>query len=430
MNAPAAISAEQISANALKVIERLESEGFQAYLVGGGVRDLLLGTRPKDFDISTDATPEQVRRLFRNSRIIGRRFRIVHVLYGREVIEVTTFRGHHPAQENETSDKHSKISSSGRLLRDNVFGSIEEDALRRDFTVNALYYTPSEGSILDFCDGLQDLNERRLSLIGDPDTRYREDPVRMLRAVRFCAKLGFEMSPDVVAPIADLGHLLHDIPPARMFDEILKLFMSGVALDTYLQLQKHRLFGYLFPASQHILQHDATGSRFVEAMFRNTDIRIRQEKPVTPAFLYGALLWPAVRQQSEALMKQGEPPIQARQQAAIATIEHQLQYISIPRRFSTPMREIWDLQYRLENPRKAEQLVALTRFRAAYDFLVLREEAGEETREMGQWWTDYQEANTEEREALVSQLRPSHSRRKKPRKRGRGQRRNFSDQVP
>ncbi len=427
----AAIAVEQISPNALKVIQRLEDEGYSAYLVGGGVRDLLLGGKPKDFDVSTDATPEQVRQLFRNSRIIGRRFRIVHVLYGREVIEVTTFRGHHPQGGDGDSNKHSAVSDSGRLLRDNVYGSIEEDALRRDFTVNALYYQPSSDTILDFCGGLEDLEKRRLTLIGEPATRYREDPVRMLRAVRFCAKLNFEMSPGVVAPLDELAPLLHDIPPARLFDEVLKLFMSGAALATYRELLRYKLLGFLFPASNRILaQGDEVSEHFIAAMLRNTDLRIQQGKPVTPAFLYGALLWPSVRQQAEALVKQGESPVQARQQAGIASIEHQIQHTSIPRRFSTPMREIWDLQHRLENPRGPEHLLTLTRFRAAYDFLVLREEAGEETGGLGDWWTRYQEADEQARQELTGELRPSRPPRKRTRRNRRGTRRKFSDQVP
>lgn len=425
------IDPKKISSLALKVIQRLESEGFEAYLVGGGVRDLLLGNSPKDFDVSTNARPEEIRQLFRNSRIIGRRFRIVHVLFGREVIEVTTFRGHHPESKSADPNKHARTSDSGRLLRDNIYGSLEEDARRRDFTVNALYYSPSTERILDYCNGLEDLDSRTLHLIGDPETRYREDPVRMLRAVRFCAKLDFTLSPDVVSPFTALAPLLHDIPAARMFDEVLKLFMSGAALATYKELQRHQLFGFLFPASQRILRHeDPVSHRFVEAMLRNTDLRVRQNKPVTPAFLYGAILWPAVRQHTEALLKQGEPPVPARQQAGIASIEHQLQYTSIPRRFSTPMREIWELQPRLENPRGADDLLLLPRFRAAYDFLLLREEAGEDTGNMGDWWTQYQEADEEQRRSLVNQLQLTRPKRRKPRRKRRSPRRKLSDQAP
>lgn len=429
------IAQELISANALKVIQRLEDEGFSAYLVGGGVRDILLGEHPKDFDISTDATPEQVRGVFRNSRIIGRRFRIVHVLFGREMIEVTTFRGHHPEGKDDGAGpgaKHAVTSDSGRLLRDNVYGSIEEDALRRDFTVNALYYHPASDEILDFCGGLEDLKQRRLRLIGDPPTRYREDPVRMLRAVRFSAKLGFELSPEAHAPIAELAPLLNDIPPARMFDEVLKLLMSAYALDTFHALRQQRLFEFLFPSCENILgAGDDISQRFVEAMLRNTQLRIQQGKPVTPAFLYGALLWPAVRSGADQLMASGEPPIQARLRAGIGAIEAQLSHTSIPRRFSTPMREIWDLQYRLQHPRGAEKLVALPRFRAAYDFLVLREEAGEETSGMGAWWTQYQDADETERAGLRSELQPSKGRRRrKPRKPRRNASPKLADPAP
>jgi poly(A) polymerase len=442
MNKPSSsasgISTQQISSNALKVIQRLENEGFAAYLVGGGVRDILLGGTPKDFDISTDARPEQIRQLFRNSRIIGRRFRIVHVVFGREVIEVTTFRGHHPSADDDDApeqptegNRYSRVSDSGRLLRDNIYGSLEEDALRRDFTVNALYYTPSSDTILDYCNGQQDLQDRRLRLIGDPETRYREDPVRMLRAVRFCAKLDFTMDPAVVGPFKQLAPLLHDIPAARMFDEVLKLFMSGAAVATYQQLQKHHLFGFLFPATQRILQHNnPVYDRFIESMLHNTDLRIQQDKPVTPAFLYGALLWPAVQQQTHALEKQGEASIPAQQQAGIASIEHQLQYTSIPRRFSTPMREIWALQSRLQNPRDPEQLLGLARFRAAYDFLLLREQSGEETGGLADWWTRYQEANEEQRTELRGQLQLSSPGKKRKPRRRRSPRRKISDQAP
>jgi poly(A) polymerase len=429
------IDRNKISPNALKVIQRLEQEGYAAYLVGGGVRDLLLGESPKDFDVSTDARPEQIRQLFRNARIIGRRFRIVHVLFGREVIEVTTFRGHHPDTPSGDSSRQAATSEAGRLLRDNVYGSIEEDALRRDFTINALYYSPSSDSILDYCNGLDDLRAQRLVLIGDPETRYREDPVRMLRAVRFQARLDFHLSVAVTGPIRELGPLLHDIPPARMFDEVLKLFMSGAALQTYQALRTYHLFGYLFPACERSLHHgDAISIAFVESMLRNTDARINQNKPVNPAFLYGAFLWPAARQHQQALQKQGLPPIPALQQAGTSAIEHQLQYIAIPRRFSSIMREIWDLQYRLENPRGGklvDQLLSQQRFRAAYDFLVLREEAGEDTAGMGQWWTRYQDAPEPERQELLLKLEKQGTpRKRKPRNRRRPLKNPLSDQVP
>lgn len=429
------IDREKISPNALKVIQRLEQEGFAAYLVGGGVRDLLLGESPKDFDISTDARPEQIRQIFRNARIIGRRFRIVHVLFGREIIEVTTFRGHHPDMLPGDNSRQAAISDAGRLLRDNVYGTIEEDALRRDFTVNALYYSPSSDSILDYCNGLDDLRAQRLALIGDPQTRYREDPVRMLRAVRFQARLGFQLPAAVTGPIRELGALLHDIPPARMFDEVLKLFLSGAALETYQALRNFHLFGYLFPSCERILhQGDSVSATLMECMLRNTDARINADKPVNPAFMYAAFLWPAVRQHQQALLKQGLSAIPALQQAGGASIEHQVQYTAIPRRISTMMREIWDLQHRLEQPRGAKQvehLFSQQRFRAAYDFLTLREEAGEPTAEMGRWWTLYQETPESGRAPLLAQLdKQPTTRKRKPRNRRRPLKNPLSDQVP
>jgi poly(A) polymerase len=423
------IDHDKISKNALKVIQRLEDQGFEAYLVGGGVRDLLLGTDPKDFDVSTNARPEEIREVFRNSRIIGRRFRIVHVLFGREVIEVTTFRGHHAGNNTTDVNRHAAVSDSGRLLRDNIYGTIEEDAGRRDFTVNALYYSPRSREILDFCDGLADLESRQLRMIGDPQTRYREDPVRMLRAIRFRAKLDLVLHADVVAPLDELAPLLFDIPPARMFDEVLKLFMHGTALDTYHELQQHGLFGYLFPSCQRCLhQGDPVTIHFIESMFRNTDLRIAQGKPVTPAFLYGALLWPTIRQQSAALIKQGIPATPARQQAATTIIEHQLKHTTIPRRFSSIMREIWELQPRLEQPqgRKPELMPDQVRFRAAYDFLLLREEAGEPTSAMAAWWTLYQDADEAQRSTLIGNLKPRRNRKRKPRKK---QHKQASDQA-
>lgn len=419
-----AFDPDEISPHAIRVIEDLVDEGYEAYLVGGGVRDLLLGLHPKDFDVATDATPEQVRQVFRRSRIVGRRFRIAHVMFGREVIEVTTFRGHHPGKQDKgKKNKHAVTSDSGRLLRDNIYGSLEDDALRRDFTVNALYYDPINNEVLDFCNGLEDLEKRQLVLIGDAETRYREDPVRMLRAIRFSAKLDFNIHSRTLKPIKPLNTLLQDIPAARMFDEVLKLFMAGAALITYQKLQEHSLFGELFPATQRVIhQGDETTVAFLEKMLRNTDDRIHHNKPVTPAFLYGALLWPAVRQQREALLKQGMPPVQALQQAGIGAIEHQQHHTSIPRRFSTPMREIWDLQLRLESPRggkRATQLLTHPRFRAAYDFLLLREQAREETSGMAEWWTAFQRANEAEQAALLQKLGPANSGRKRPRRRRR-----------
>ncbi len=290
------VSRKNISDNALKVMSRLRSQGFQAFLVGGAVRDLLRGGHPKDFDVATDATPEEVHGLFRNSRVIGRRFRIVHVRFGREIIEVTTFRGHHDGddEDNPKSRPQAKQSDSGMLLRDNVYGSLEEDAVRRDFTVNALYYCSSDFCVYDYVDGLRDLEQEQIRIIGDAEQRYREDPVRMLRAVRFAAKLGFGIEARTSGPIPDLGYMLEAIPAARLFDEMLKLFMSGNALPTFSLLREYQLLEHLFPATASEIEESAIALPLIEAAMESTDLRIAEDKPVTPAFVLAALLWPPV----------------------------------------------------------------------------------------------------------------------------------------
>jgi poly(A) polymerase len=396
------ISRKNISDSALKVMSRLRGRGYQAYLVGGAVRDLLLGGHPKDFDIATDATPEEVHALFRNSRIIGRRFRIVHVRFGREIIEVTTFRGHHE-QETETNDNgggnQSRQSASGRLLRDNVYGTLEEDAVRRDLTVNALYYDAGKFQVLDHVHGLQDLENRTICIIGDPEQRYREDPVRMLRVLRFAAKLNFGIDRATANAIATCAHLLGDIPAARLFDEFLKLFLAGHAAATLDKLLEYQLLQYLFPESATCLQQDANALAMALAAMNNTDQRIAEDKPVTPAFILAALLWPVVQRQSRHLQQRGDPPMVAMHSAAQITIAEAARHISIPRRFSQPMREIWEFQLRLQRRqgRRAAELVDHRRFRAAYDFLLLREQAGEDTGGLGDWWTEFQTLSPEQR---------------------------------
>jgi len=382
-------------------MSRLRSQGHQAYLVGGAVRDLLLGGHPKDFDIATDATPESVHAVFRNSRIIGRRFRIVHVRFGREIIEVTTFRGHH--EENDDSQQvdgnRSRQSASGQLLRDNVYGTLEEDAVRRDLTVNALYYDAGNFEVLDHVGGLEDLQARRIRIIGDPEQRYTEDPVRMLRVLRFAAKLQFSLEPATAAAIPHCAHLLGHIPPARLFDEFLKLFLAGYAEATLDYLIRHELLAYLFPATAAQLDRDASGLALITAAMRNTDQRVANDKPVTPAFILAALLWPVVREMAGALEAQDQPPMVAMHNAAQQAISEAVQHITIPRRFSQPMHEIWEFQLRLANRRgrKAAELTDHRRFRAAYDFLLLREEAGEDTGDLAAWWTSFQLLPLEER---------------------------------
>ncbi len=372
---------------------RLHEHEHQAYLVGGAVRDLLLGGHPKDFDIATDATPEQVHALFRNSRIIGRRFRIVHVRFGREVIEVTTFRGHHGDDEAPRRDAAAKRSSRGLLLRDNVYGTLEEDAVRRDLTVNALYYDSGSFEVFDQVGGLQDLEARQIRVIGDPLARYREDPVRMLRTLRFAAKLDFAIEPGSADPIPELAHLLDDIPAARLFDEFGKLFLTGNALTTLRLLRSYSVFDHLFPDSARLADNSAFYSALLEAAMGNTDERLRQDKPVTPAFILAAILWPAVCERREQLENQGEPPVPAMHGAAQEVVAQACQRIAIPRRFSMPMREIWEFQLRLNRTegRRAKELMSKRRFRAAYDFLLLREQAGEDCSGLGATWTRLQD---------------------------------------
>jgi poly(A) polymerase len=393
------ISRKNISPAAIKIIKQLEDAGFAAYLVGGGVRDLLLDNHPKDFDVATNAKPEEVKRIFRSARIVGRRFQIVHVRMGREVIEVTTFRGHH-------EESSSVRSEDGMLLRDNVYGTLETDAMRRDFTVNALYYTLKDFSVIDYCNGMEDLKQRTLRIIGDPATRYKEDPVRILRALRFAAKLGFNLEPKTAKPIRELSGLLLNVSDARLFEEVLKLFLGGSATATFNLMREYDLLTHLFPGTDKALKAgDEIGANLIEQCMINTDKRIRGDKTVTPAFIYAALLWPALQQQFTLLSGQ-MTPTQAWGQAAQNVINQQLTRTAVPKRFLIPMREIWDLQQRLPSRLGMRALRTLDhpRFRAAYDFLLMREAAGEALDGLGVWWTNYQTANDEEREQMVKDI--------------------------
>ncbi|GGM28725.1 poly(A) polymerase I [Pseudomonas asuensis] len=402
-----ALEREQISRHALSVVDRLEKAGYQAYLVGGCVRDLMLGVEPKDFDVATSATPEQVRAEFRNARVIGRRFKLVHVHFGREIIEVATFRANHPGEDEDEDSAHSARNESGRILRDNIYGNQEQDAQRRDFTINALYYEATQERIFDYANGASDIRNRLIRLIGDPEQRYQEDPVRMLRAVRFAAKLGFEIEEQTAAPIRRLAPLLRDIPAPRLFDEILKLFLSGNAERTYELLVNYDLFAPLFPATAEALEQNPeyTGLLIKQAL-ANTDTRIREGKPVTPAFLFAALLWPALPARVAYHQEKGLPPIPAMQEAAHDITLEQCRRIAIPKRFTIPMREIWDMQERLprRQGKRADMLLENPRFRAGYDFLLLRESAGERTGNLGQWWTRYQEISDSQRREMIREL--------------------------
>lgn len=404
------VSRHAISACARRVTAALQAEGFDAYVVGGAVRDILLGREPKDFDVATNATPERVRALFRRSRIIGRRFRLVHVLCGREVVEVSTFRGKHAGGDGErgATDEH------GRILRDNVFGTREEDAVRRDFTVNALFYDPSTEEIIDHCGGLADLKARKLRMIGDPQARYREDPVRMLRAVRLAAKLDLEIEPRTRAPVPALANLLESVPPSRLFEEMLKLLLSGGSFQSVQQLRALGLHHGLLPMLDVILEQPL-GQRFVMLALQRTDERVRDDKPSSPGFLFAALLWHEVLSAWRTGEAAGKSTMLAMFEAIDQVIEEQSENLAIPRRFSSDMREIWILQARLLNRsgRRPFALLGNPRFRAAYDFLLLRCESGELDMEIGQWWQRFQHAGEEERKSM---LLPGTGRRRRRRK--------------
>ena len=371
---------------------------------------MLLNHVPKDFDIATDAHPEQVKKLFSNCRLIGRRFRLAHIFFGREIIEVATFRaGHDPSDENHVTD------DSGRILQDNVYGSIEEDVWRRDFTVNALYYDIANFSVVDYANAMDDIQHRVLRLIGDPDTRYREDPVRMLRAVRFAAKLGFSIHPDSEQPIYELGHLLADIPPARLYEEVLKLFHSGYAVACLQLLQKYQLLRHIFPQTAESLANDSgMYASFLGYALQSTDGRINEGKPITPAFLFAAMLWQGVQQLAEEYRQQKLPGAIAMQNAMSDALGRQARVTSIPRRFSTVIRDIWHLQHRFRyrHGRRAKALLEHHKFRAAYDFMCLRSKAGELTDDSCEWWTRIQTMSTDEQERLLKPAK--HGPRKRP----------------
>lgn len=411
------ISRSNINPNALKVLYRLKEAGYEAYLVGGGVRDMLLGREPKDFDVATSALPDEVRAQFKHCRLVGRRFRLAHVGFGRDVVEVATFRAS-PTAENGDSVV---IEEDGRILRDNAYGNMVQDAFRRDFTVNALYYNIRDFSVVDYADGLADLRAGVLRLIGDPVLRYREDPVRMLRAIRFSVKLGFRLDTETERPIAEMAHLLQSIPAARLFEEVMKLFMSGCSVQIFEALRHYGLFKHLFPATDVVLASEKEGfpRTFVVQALANTDARIEQEKPVTPAFLFATLLWEPMRRRVESYLRDGEEEFVAFQQAAQEIVREQGQVVSFPKRFSIPMREIWAMQSRLQRTggRAPQRLMTHPRFRAAYDFLLLRAQAGEDLQPLCDFWTKLQE-NPENEQAPVTESEPRSPRRRRRRRSG------------
>ena len=432
------ISRSHISPNALRVLYRLREGGYQAFLVGGCVRDLLIGLEPKDFDVATDALPEEIRKLFRNCRLIGRRFRLAHVFFGREIIEVATFRaatapsaGEDPlpdaeeggteaepdadAEESEeplditlaehASDSERVFDKSGRIVRDNVYGNIDEDVWRRDFTANSLYYNIADFSIWDYVNGLEDVTARTLRLIGDPETRYREDPVRMLRAARFEAKLGFEIEPASAEPIGRLSGLLPGVPPARLFDETLKLFLTGHGVQSLEVLRRRGLLAVLLPSVDDYL-NTHSGSLVEKLLIRglaNTDERARADKSVTPTFLFALLLYGPVARFIEATPAECWHEVGTILDACEAAVREVQRTMTIPRRFSLGIREMFVLQPRLEHPRgrRALRVLEHPRFRAAYDLLLLRAEQGLAPAEIAQWWTRIQEVDAEERERMI-----------------------------
>tara|TARA_Y100001934_G_scaffold279965_2_gene385304 strand:- start:3799 stop:5109 length:1311 start_codon:yes stop_codon:yes gene_type:complete len=404
------VARRDVDANALNVTDTLSKAGFQALLVGGCVRDLLLGAKPKDFDVATSATPEQVRELFRRSRLVGRRFRIAHVRFGRsEVIEVSTFRGAATSSEAD-GQRHSE---EGLILRDNVYGSLEEDAFRRDFTVNALYYDPATEEVLDFVDGLSDLRTNRLRCIGEPAIRLREDPVRILRALRFQAKLGLDLDPAMDEELDQAAEGLSAIPPARLFDEVSKMLMSGYAQNAWRRIEDTAVRRVLFP-------NTPPEDELVDRAMANTDARIAAGKPVTPGFLLAVLLWYDYLARS-AEARQTKKPGEAAAVAAADALSAQHQIISIPRRFSQFVRDVWSLQRRLEDryARNITRLATHPRFRAAYDFLVLRAESGEGQGidEAADWWTRYQDADEETQREFIEGRRSSQPAKRKRRRR-------------
>lgn len=456
-----------ISRNAVRVTDTLQQAGYRAFIVGGAVRDLLLGVAPKDFDVATDATPEQVVKLFRRARLIGRRFQIVHVQFGPELIEVSTFRGLADGsptpelpdpqavdqldadaarvlpEEREALDaaQHGATSSaegggrerrrkrrrddnigphvvdaSGRLLRDNVWGEQHEDARRRDLTINAMYYDPATRTVLDYHEGMADAKRRVLRMIGEPVVRYREDPVRMLRVIRFAAKLGFEIDAATREPIAELRGLLDNVPSARLFDETLKLLLSGQARASIAHLRAEGLDGTLMPTLADTMA-DPLGKAFIDLALLRTDERIGSGRTVSPSFLFAALLWHPVRLRWHALIAQGGLPVPALHEAMDEVLVAQLRKLAIHRRFTGDMKEIWGLQQRLEKRpgRSALKLLEHQKFRAAYDFLLLRCEVGEIDPSLGQWWTDFIEGDAAARETLLA----AGGREKAPRKRRR-----------
>lgn len=413
-----AVRKEDISRCARRTCEELQRAGHAAFVVGGAVRDLLLGIRPKDFDVATSATPEEVRSIFRRSRIIGRRFQIVHVLCGAETVEVSTFRAHFTREATEeNTDEH------GRMLSDNVFGTQAEDAMRRDFTVNALFYDPVKEEVWDYVHGMKDLKSKKLVMIGDPAARYREDPVRMLRAARLGAKLGLEIDAKTSAPIHELRHLLENVPQARLFEEILKLLLSGNAVECVRVLRELELHHGLLPLLDTALEDPEAGP-FAMAALRATDERLAADKPVSPAFLLAALLWGQVEKNLRRFEAKGQPTIPALHSAMHEALDEQRGTLAIPKRFDATMKELWLMQPRFlqRGGHRPYRLLEHPRFRAAYDFFALRADSANAPQEAARWWERFQDANTDERERMLvsDEAGPKKKRRRRGKKKPAG----------
>ena len=400
------VSRKLIHGNALKVLYRLHNHGFAAYLVGGSVRDMLLGREPKDFDVATDATPDEIWALFRNCRIIGRRFRLAHIQFKEGLIEVATFRG---SGNGDGDDDGRERTEDGIVTRDNQFGTLEEDVFRRDFTVNALYYNIADYSVVDYTGGAADLAAGRLRLIGNPEERYCEDPVRMLRTVRFAAKLGFVVESATAAPMARLSPMLEEVPAARLFEEVNKLFQSGASVAAYHLARRFRLFERLFPETAEFLGEEVNHypHTFLTRVFEDTDRRVAEDKPVTPAFLFAALLWHPLQAEWSRLETEGMAPDDALNKAASRVLRAQTRRVSLPKRFSEGVREIWSLQARFDRAKgkRALSLLGHPRFRAGFDFLVLRSRSGEADPELATWWQDLLETPAQQRPAKLG-LKP------------------------
>ncbi|EEX49608.1 poly(A) polymerase [Pasteurella multocida] len=411
------ITPRMINRNAIAVIEKLHRQGFEAYIVGGCLRDLLLGKHPKDFDVVTSARPEQIQNIFqRQCRLVGRRFRLAHIMFGRDIIEVATFRANHTESRNEN---HAKRSEEGMLLRDNVYGTIEQDAERRDFTVNALYYNPQDNTLRDYFNGIEDLKAGKLRLIGDPATRYQEDPVRMLRSIRFMAKLDMFLEKPSEQPIRELAPLLKNIPPARLFDESLKLLQAGYGVKTYKLLREYGLFDQLFPSL--IPYFTEKGDSFAEKMIitalTSTDERVSDNLRVNPAFLFAAFFWYPFREKVEILKNEGG--LNNHDAYALASndiLELFCAALAAPRRHTAVIRDIWFLQLQLlkRTGNATMRVMEHPKFRAAFDLLVMRAEIeGGEAIELAAWWHEYQFSNMEQRDLLIKEQQRLHPKPKK-----------------